>query len=307
MDRGRLSLTLSTLRWLLVKSPLPTQHVAARIIFSPNVKSRLVRRLPAFTAAYPDGRRFRVAAGDHVYAHLFTGEEYEPSVTAAVRDLLRPGDFAIDIGANHGWFTLVMGYRVGINGCVWAIEPLPPTFLGLQTNVYSNPGLPVRTFQLATGAHNEELDLHLFSGLPHGHASASTLGRTDFTTYRVDVRMLDSLIGEAKGSLPALIKLDAEGSELATLRGATGLIGSSSPPIWVIEVNYFTAAAFRFRPVEMVELLRAAGDYQIYRVVESGLAVETDLARAPDGVMWVCIPAFHSERLRAHEPAGGGL
>jgi FkbM family methyltransferase len=292
-DGGRLSLALYALRWCLVKSPLLTQRVAARV-----VKSRLAR-LPAFTASYPDGRRFRVAAGDLAYPYLFGGEEYEPHVTAVVRGLLRPGDFAIDVGANYGWFTLVMGHRVGIDGCVWGLEPLPPTFLGLQANVDANPDLPIRTFQLATGAHNREMDIHLFAGLSHGHASASTLGRTDFTTYRVKARTLDSLIEDAEGLLPTLIKLDAEGSELATLHGARRLIGSSRPPIWIIEVNYSTAAACRFRPTDVMEFLQATGDYQIYRIIEGGLVLEMDPARAPDGAMWACIPATYDGRLNA--------
>jgi FkbM family methyltransferase len=248
---------------------------------------------------------FEVAAGDLEYVHLFIGGEHEPSVTTAVCSLLRPGDFAIDVGANHGWFTLAMGRRVGVTGRVWAIEPLPPTFSGLKANVRANPGLAIRTFPLAAGARNEGLeDLHLFAGLPHGHASASKLDRTDYTTYRVEVRTLDSLIEDAGGLLPTLVKLDAEGSELDTLRGARRLIGSGSPPIWIIEVNYTTARAFGYKPVDMLKYLRDDGDYQIYRVVEGGLDVEMAPERAPDGSMWVCVPVIYSERLIPQHACG---
>ena len=44
-----------------------------------------------------------------------------------VRQLLQPGQNAIDIGANYGVYTLSMAKRVGANGHVWAFEPASST------------------------------------------------------------------------------------------------------------------------------------------------------------------------------------
>src|SRR5262245_12519491 len=44
-----------------------------------------------------------------------------------VRALLRPGRKAIDIGANHGVYTVAMAGAVGPAGAVWAFEPTPQT------------------------------------------------------------------------------------------------------------------------------------------------------------------------------------
>jgi FkbM family methyltransferase len=39
--------------------------------------------------------------------------------------VLRPGDVAVDVGANCGYFTAVFAERVGVNGTVVAFEPNP--------------------------------------------------------------------------------------------------------------------------------------------------------------------------------------
>ena len=49
----------------------------------------------------------------------------EPLEVAIVARLPRPGMTAIDIGANRGWFTLMLAARVGPSGRVLAVEPDP--------------------------------------------------------------------------------------------------------------------------------------------------------------------------------------
>lgn len=44
-----------------------------------------------------------------------------------VRRLLKPGQKAIDIGANYGVYTLSMAKAVGPTGRVWAFEPASRT------------------------------------------------------------------------------------------------------------------------------------------------------------------------------------
>ena len=42
-----------------------------------------------------------------------------------LRRLLQPGQNIIDIGANHGVYTLSIANTVGSSGHVWAFEPAP--------------------------------------------------------------------------------------------------------------------------------------------------------------------------------------
>src|SRR5262245_12330239 len=56
-----------------------------------------------------------------------------------VRALLRPGQKAIDIGANHGVYTLAMANAVGAGGAVWAFEPTPQTADLLSLSLAAHP------------------------------------------------------------------------------------------------------------------------------------------------------------------------
>ena len=76
-----------------------------------------MERLPAMVATYGDGRRFRIPAGDAMYAQIFIHGPYEPAESARDRpQLLRSGDFAVDVGANFGWFSLLMAGCGGRSG-----------------------------------------------------------------------------------------------------------------------------------------------------------------------------------------------
>ena len=55
------------------------------------------------------------------------GTFWEPDVQP-IKRLVKPGDFAIDLGANIGWYSHVLANLVGENGRVYSIEPIPDTF-----------------------------------------------------------------------------------------------------------------------------------------------------------------------------------
>lgn len=58
-----------------------------------------------------------------VAPHLLTGGEFDPHITKVLEDLVQPGMNAVDVGANCGWFTLVMAARLGPSGKLDAVEP----------------------------------------------------------------------------------------------------------------------------------------------------------------------------------------
>jgi FkbM family methyltransferase len=234
-----------------------------------------------------------------MYAQIFMYGAYEPDASRVVADLLREGDFTVDIGANHGWYTVLMGARVGPRGQVWAVEPTPPLLAALEANVRINPTLPVAVQPIALGITGGSAELHLFRGLPHGHASGSTLGRNDYSTYRVPRRRLDDLLAEAATAAPTFVKLDVEGGELEVLRGAERLAGSDHAPIWMLEVNFETSAAFGYKPRDLISYLREAGPYSAYRVAPQGLQIEVDPDSAPHGTTWICVPPAFGDRVKA--------
>jgi len=255
---------------------------------------RIQQRLPEMIARFPDGRVFRMPRHDRMSASIYLQGEYEAVNTALVRALLRPGDLAVDIGANHGWFSLAMATSVGKRGRVLAFEPVPPILEDLRRNLARNPHLHIAVHPYALGAQHGELKLHLFAGLPHGHASASTLGRSDYASYRVRVSRLDEAL---EGTEPVLIKLDAEGAEFDILRGSEALL-ASAPPIWLVEVNWTTSHAFGYRPRDLLRFMAKQADYEFFEVDEYRLTPVSAPELASHGATWLCVPA----RLRSRVP-----
>jgi FkbM family methyltransferase len=280
---------LRALRSAFARGPRPLQALLE--LATPRL---VAPRLPDLLFRYEDGRSFHLPADSGPYAQIFTRGEFEPGESDAVRALVRPGDFVVDVGANLGWFSLVMAETVGSSGEVWAVEPMPLILPALKRNLALNESLQVRLFEVALGEASGATEIHVFSGLPHGHASVSTLDRQDYISHQVGRRTLDDLLG---GLVPAFVKVDVEGSELAVLRGARATLAADCPPLWMVEVNYETSASFGFRPVDLLSQLGEAN--RVFRITEGGLVPETEPEAAPNGSNWVIVPTCHEDRVPA--------
>jgi FkbM family methyltransferase len=91
-----------------------------------------------------DGYVFPIDRGTLIGWSIHFFGAYEPEVQAEIRRRLRPGDTAIDVGANAGWHTLLMASRVGAGGRVIAVEPNPSSRERLEHAVAINRLVNVR-------------------------------------------------------------------------------------------------------------------------------------------------------------------
>jgi len=51
---------------------------------------------------------------------------YEQGKVKYARKIIEPGDYVVDAGANHGFFTVLFSRLVGEKGKVDSFEPFPP-------------------------------------------------------------------------------------------------------------------------------------------------------------------------------------
>lgn len=72
------------------------------------------------------------------YTLFFGGVPYEPRTTAFLQRTLRPGAVFVDVGANHGYFTLIAAALVGSAGRVHAFEPNPAVAERLEAHIAAN-------------------------------------------------------------------------------------------------------------------------------------------------------------------------
>lgn len=193
---------------------------------------------------------------------------WDPHVEACIRTILRPGQTAIDVGANVGYFTAVMAQCVGPAGRVWSFEPVPETFELLELCKSLNDYTHVTPIMVALGAANGSTEITY----DRRHSGIATMHPDQVAgdTQRVELRSLDTLVSAGEvGRRPDLIKVDVEGHELDVLRGARETIVEASPTI-VFELNERTARVAGWTLAELAELLLSLGDYSFFLIDDDG-------------------------------------
>jgi len=140
----------------------------------------------------------------------------EPGVQLMLRDLIKPGDTCLDVGAFQGDLTLVMSRLVGPKGQVVTFEANPLALEKLTNNCNSN--FLTNVF-LVHGAvwHKSDEWVQLFD---NGAASRIDIKSTERAKDLIRVKSvsLDDFLASNK-MIPDVVKMDIEGAEKHALRG----------------------------------------------------------------------------------------
>jgi FkbM family methyltransferase len=161
------------------------------------------------------GLRWRVGAGDH---GCWLGS-YELDAQRACARILKPGDSACDIGANAGFFSLLMSRLVGPAGMVTAFEPVATNVLELQETLSRNA---IRNVTVVGAAVADHTGTSGFNKGDSGYAGRLDSGAAD----TVSTVALDDAFGSSAAT-PRLIKVDVEGAAASVVRGAARLLSRS--------------------------------------------------------------------------------
>jgi len=173
---------------------------------------------------------FAVHARDHIVGPCLASlGTWEASVIAHVRRILRPGDFCVDIGANFGWHTIAMQRAVGPRGKVVAIEPDSENRRVLEWNLRLAGAGNVVVLPLAIWESGGQVTLELAPDNFGDHRVRAArrmdaMGESSRRCATVPAMRLDDAMEAAaadRASDPLrLLKIDAQGSEVAIFRGA---------------------------------------------------------------------------------------
>jgi FkbM family methyltransferase len=132
---------------------------------------------------------------------------------------LKKGGIMLDIGANIGWYSLVMAKECRLK--IYAFEPDPFNFSALTRNIKNNRIEGVEAFQNAIADREAKMKLHLYKSYNTGRHSLIDHGKTG-KFVEVDTITVDGFMtkhGLAKEPVE-LLKIDVEGFEMAAFRGA---------------------------------------------------------------------------------------
>lgn len=185
--------------------------------------------------------------------HLIMQGYWEPRTTEVIIDLMRHGMTAIDVGANLGYFTIVMAAVGGTPGRVLAFEPNPGTAKRLRESLLLN-GFQTRVdlHEVVLGATDgEEVNLLLSVNHPGG-TQVTSLTPDGPSFIKARTRRLDGVPGALDA---ALVKIDAEGMEEEIWRGMTAMIAGDRLRNVIVE---FTPSSYKNAPA-MLDEAEAAG------------------------------------------------
>jgi FkbM family methyltransferase len=169
---------------------------------------------------------------------------YEPETVAVFAEALRPGGIVVDVGANHGYFTVLAAALLGPTGRVEAFEPNPAVADALA-EVLARNGVAGRVSVHRVALSDREGQAELFVSVSPGNDGLSSLLASDDAlkqgvlradhSVRVPTLTFDAFAERAGLGRVDLLKLDVEGAETLVLRGMERTLAERPPRLIVCE------------------------------------------------------------------------
>lgn len=183
---------------------------------------------------------YMVDASDRLIApHFILGRNYEVAATRYLCRTLAPAAHCIDVGANFGYFSVLMGLLCG-KGAVIGIEPdAAVAALATDNLIINNLKDHCSILTAAANADGREMTLFRRDGRS-GNTSITQCG-TDFTNtmreapeepFRAAGLRIDDLLPRLQGRVDCL-KIEVEGAEPLVFEGARETI-AANPQIDII-------------------------------------------------------------------------
>jgi len=158
---------------------------------------------------------------DAVGRGLYRRGVHEPGLTKYLLDTFSnsPGGNFLDIGANIGYFSCLLGKLAGPTGRVISIEPEPQNRQLLESNLRINNLTNVTVHSCAVGAADGTARMGIYKPANRGrHSLVDLESCKEFID--VPVRRLDELLKNSGVASWTLMKIDVEGFEPFVFAGA---------------------------------------------------------------------------------------
>jgi FkbM family methyltransferase len=230
-----------------------------------------------------------LARNDFLGAALFY-DGFENTERAFVERFLQPGMTVLDIGAHHGYYTLLASRKVGPQGLVLAVEASPRERGRLRTHLRINRCKNVVVESRALGEVEGTAELYLVRGTETG---CNSLRKPDVDqrteVLKVPIERLDRVIQDHRINRVDFIKLDVEGAELSVLKGATQLLSCEPRPVILAEVQDIRTKPWGYPAREVVRYLSSA-NYFWFQPLPDGRIRKMNAERSEYDGNFVAIP-----------------
>jgi FkbM family methyltransferase len=182
---------------------------------------------------------------------------------------LKPGMTFLDIGAYHGIYSIIAAKKLGRTGRVVAFEPSlrERDRMGLHLRYNQIETVTLEPYALATEEGKAQLNI-----IVEGYTTMNSLRppATDSPVDKiiVDTTSLDAYLDRGRIASVDLLKIDVEGGEIATFRGAGHLLGHTRPLI-ICEVLDRVTQPWGYPAADIMDMLRGY-DYEWFDIRSDG-------------------------------------
>lgn len=201
----------------------------------------------------------KVKTRDVIGRHIYKYGAHDRRMTKFLQDflVLQPGDVVLDVGANIGWYSLILNKLAPDGVDIYAFEPHPGNRALLEENVRRNAASGVHVVASAVSDHSGEQDLFVYSGANTGRHSLLPINSGE--RIRIQTTTLDEFwSGRNLGQrVPRFIKVDIEGYELMALRGGQGVLSRCPTVLFEYSPRFMQAAGQA--PEELLDLMFGLG------------------------------------------------
>ena len=193
---------------------------------------------------------------------------YEPCESSIIRSLATHIDTMLDIGANIGWYSLLVN-SINKSSFIHAFEPIPNTFKRLSDNCSLNQANSITCHNFGFSSEPGSFPFYFY---PEGSGNASIrnlAGREDAQVIDCELRTLSDFCLDLPPSASIdFIKCDVEGNELFVFQGSSSVL-EKHKPILLVKLLRKWCAPFGYHPNEVLELMFGLG-YSAYGVNSRG-------------------------------------
>jgi FkbM family methyltransferase len=172
-------------------------------------------------------QKIYVNSQQHIAKSILAKGIFDLALTECIYRILKPGDNAIDVGANIGYTTNLMATICGKNGKVISFEPHPQLF-----NEYLLPNIAllqpcgftgIIPHQLALSDETGDGVLFIPPAFDKNNGIATLVDNKQYKDkITIQKERLDKIV--SPNQKVKLLKIDVEGYELEVLKGADNLL-----------------------------------------------------------------------------------
>lgn len=175
-------------------------------------------------------------------SNYLNGGKYEQDNLEVILSFIKDDSIFLDIGANLGFYSIIIGRRVRPSGKIYAFEPNKKVSKLFKATAYLNSlssfdgtDGTITIHEIALGNTNENIQLLIPDHHAGGARVATDFNKSDNNYLTSSMVKLDNFMPE--GFRCDVVKIDVEGYELNVLLGMEKII-NNSPNIKIIFENY---------------------------------------------------------------------